>query len=556
VTRVKIRLLLVAAIVGLAVPTWAGQGVVAQEGAERPTRVLIIVLDQMRPDYVERFDMENVASFMEGGVNFPRAILGHMAAETVISHNVMTSGMFPKHMGWSNEVLRDADDVFGSAEGEYVVTSSMGCSQFGQLVEHEGYPKLGDYLDQIDPGGDARFVAIGQKTTASCNAGQPADANDIVVRAGSAATLDCDEDGTSERWRPPAGVNVPPYIATFCGRFYVNVTPTYGTATTAPAWMYPLDGDRFAIGTSTDRIGGDIWTADAAIDVMRNEPDWDGMLVSLPSIDKMGHMWGTGADDPGPSGVGDDVYDFAHLPKVAEIADGQVGRLMQELDAQGVLDETLVVLTADHAGQTAHRFHGVNAFDRGNFNWYYGQDADETYLSPSPDLAPLVPGNPNVDFSYQDGHIAVFLDDTSTTAKQDAALDVRELPDVIAAYYRSGDRYVRHGSLGPMSPKERSWWRQHGQRLLDTMAADYGPDVVGLMRDDTSYGVMGDHGGHQRAIQEIPIVFSWPGLEAGARLGRQMRSVDILPTILRLIGIDPDPDHPMDGRAIDLPRAD
>jgi arylsulfatase A-like enzyme len=319
--------------------------------------------------------------------------------------------------------------------------------------------------------------------------------------------------------------------------------------------MYPLDGDRFAVGTSTDHIGGDIWTADAAIAVMRNDPDWNGMLVSLPSIDKMGHMWGTGADDPGPSGVGDDVYDFAHLPKVAEIADDQVGRLMQELEARGILDETLVVLTADHAGQTAHRFHGVNAFDRGNFNWYYGQDADETYLSPSPDLAPLVSGNPNVDFTYQDGHIAVFLDDTSVAAMRQAALDVLELPDVIAAYYRDGDRYVRHGSLGPMNRREFQWWKRYGQPLVNTMAADYGPDVVGLLRDDTSYGVIGDHGGHQRLIQEIPMVFSWPGLEAGAKPGVGIRSVDIVPTILALMGIEPDPAHPMDGRAIHLPMA-
>jgi hypothetical protein len=521
----------------------------------RPSRVLIIVLDQMRPDYVELFDMENVAAVMAGGVNFDNALLGHMAAETVISHNVMTSGMFPKHMGWSNEVIRDVDDVFGGAEGEYVITSSMGCDQFAQLVQHEGYPKLGDYLDEIDAGGDARFVAIGQKTTASCNAGQPADANDIIVRAGSAATLDCDEDGVSERWRPPSGVNVPGYISTFCGRFYVNVTPTYGTATTSPAWMYPLDGDRFAIGTSTDHMGGDIWTADAAIAVMQNDPDWDGMLVSFPSIDKMGHMWGTGGDDPGPSGVGDDVYDFAHLPKVAEIADEQVGRLMAELEAQGVLDETLVVLTADHAGQTAHRFHGMDGFDRGNFNWYYGQDADEAYLDPAPDLAPLVAGNPNIDFTYQDGHMAVFLDDTSTKAMKAAARDVLDLPDMIAAYYRDGDRYVRHGGLRPMSRREFSWWQRYGQRLVDTMAADYGPDVVGLMRDDTSYGVRGDHGGHQRAIQEIPLVFSWPGIEAGATRGDEFRSVDLLPTILEIMGIEPDPLHPMDGRAVELPIA-
>lgn len=519
---------------------------------ERPTRVLIVVLDQMRPDYVERFDMENVRALMDGGVDFHRAILGHMAAETVISHNVMTSGMFPKHMGWSDEVLRDADDVFGASEGEYVVTSSMGCGQFATLVNHEGYPKLGDYLDQIDPDGSARFVAIGQKTTASCNAGQPADANDIVVRMGSAVTADCDGDGATERWRPPSGVNVPSYISTTCGRFYVNVTPTYGTSTTSPAWMYPLDGDRFAIGTSTDHVGGDVWTADAAIAVMQNDPDWDGMLVSFPSIDKMGHMWGTGADDAGPSGVGDDVYDFAHLPRVAEIADEQVGRLIDELEDQDILDETLVVLTADHAGQTAHRFHGVDAPDRGNFNWYYGQDADETYLSPSPDLAPFVLGNTNVDFTYQDSHIAVFLDDTSKGAKKQAALDVTELPDVIAAYYRDGDRYLRHGPLGTMSRAERAWWVRYGQRLVDTMAAETGPDVVGLLRDDTSYGVYGDHGGHQRLIQRIPMVFSWAGLEAGAQPDLELRSVDIVPTVLALMGIEPDPAHPMDGQAAAL----
>ena len=84
---------------------------------EAPTRVLIIVLDQMRPDYVQRFNMENVRSLMRGGVNFPRAQLGHMAAETVISHNVITSGQFPKHMGWTNEVYRDVGEHAGRRRG-------------------------------------------------------------------------------------------------------------------------------------------------------------------------------------------------------------------------------------------------------------------------------------------------------------------------------------------------------------------------------------------------------------------------------------------------------
>jgi arylsulfatase A-like enzyme len=130
---------------------------------------------------------------------------------------------------------------------------------------------------------------------------------------------------------------------------------------------------------------------------------------------------------------------------------------------------------------------------------------------------------------------------------------VRRLPDVIAAYRRVGGRYRRVGATGRMTSRERRWWRAHGQELVNTMAAPYGPDVVGLLRDETSYGVMGDHGGHQRRIQEIPIAFSWPGLRPATR-GRAIRSVDILPTVLKAMGIRPDTRRPPDGRGISLRR--
>jgi hypothetical protein len=518
--------------------------------------VLIIILDQMRPDYVQRFDMQNVKGLMRGGVNFPQAILGHMAAETVISHNVITSGQFPKHMGWTNEVYRDVGGVLGTA-GAYHVSSSFSCDQFGTLINAAGYPKLEDYLGT--GGSDGRFVAIGNKTTSSCPAGQPAVTgvdNDIIVRLGSSQTLDCDGNGTSESWRGPSGVNLPSYLTTVCGRFYVNTSNAYGTDVTSPAWMYPADGARYITGNDPQHQGGDVWAADAAIEVMRNEQDWDGMLVSMPAIDKTAHMWGT--DDKGPTG-GADSFAFAHLPRSARIADRQVGKLLGELESQGIDDETLVVLTTDHAGQTAKRFHGVDGPGRGNFNWYYGQDSDETYLDPSPAIGGLVNAlNGNVAFTYQDGHIALWLKDRASAKVTQAANALADLPDVIATYSRNGARYVeRTRDLGGTTAAERAWFINNAQRLIDTMAASdgNGPDVVGLLRDDTSYGVKGDHGGHQKAIQRIPIVFDWPGLRAGATPSARIRSVDILPTILQLMGIPTDPAHPMDGRAVSVPLA-
>ena len=316
--------------------------------------------------------------------------------------------------------------------------------------------------------------------------------------------------------------------------------------------MYPLDGHRFVSRDDRSRPGGDVWTADAAIELLRNEGGWKGMMVSLGSVDKMAHMWGT--DDAGPSGVGEDVHEEAHLPFTARTADAQVGRLMAELEALGIRDETLVVLTTDHAGQTAHRYHGLDGRDRGNFNWYYGQDADETYLSPQPDLAPLVALEPNLDFSYQDGHVAAWLGpDRSPAALAAGAAAMRRLPDVIASYVRDGDRYRRVGPLGRMSARELVWWALAGQRLIDTMAAPYGPDVVGLLRDDTSYGVRGDHGGHQLQIQRIPMAFSWPGLKARKR-HEPFRAVDVLPTVLKLMDVRKVGTTPLDGKAYELAR--
>ena len=364
-------------------------GAAAAQPPDRPTRVMIVVIDQFRPDYVDRFNMANVRSVMNGGVNFERAMLGHMAAETVISHNVLTSGLFPKHMGWSNEVFRDVDNRLGGGAGAYHVTSSLGCGQFNMLLTSLGYPKLDDHL-----GG--RFISVGQKTTAACPAGHPVDADDIIVHIGS-RNRDCDGDGVAN-WRSPGGANIPAYFLTPapqpCGRFYVDApsnftdqTPLdYGTDTTSPAWMYPLDGNRFAVGDDQDHLGGDVWTADAAIELMRNEGDWKGMMVSFGSVDKMAHMWGT--DDDGPSGVGDDTESRRTCRSRPRPPTRSSASCSKSSRTQGIRDETLVVLTTDHAGQTAHRYHGLDGPNRGNFNWYYGHDADETYEQPQPALTP------------------------------------------------------------------------------------------------------------------------------------------------------------------------
>jgi hypothetical protein len=467
----------------------------------------------------------------------------------------------------------------------------MSCSQFQALTEAGRYKRLADYLDE-EFGASSKFVSIAQKRTSACPAGHTSsaadgdqtDPEDIIFQIrGSSSLTACDPSYHTTNWRQPEFVsgNPPPAylgLAFPCSRWSTWQEPgAYGTGGILPAAIYPLEGDRFVPGRDDLHVGGDNWSADAAIRVIEADPDWRGMMVSLGAIDKMGHMWGPEDEVTGPPGSDQQI---SHLPFAAKNADAQVGRIVDALRDKGILNETLIVVTADHAAQTGRPFHGrfdgpltpggvrcdsVNGSSglRSDCNWYYGQDADENYRDPSPAVAALraaltPPGgdpvaDTNLRFAYQDGHVAAWLNDNSTAKKQEAAQAVLEMPGVIASYRLNAaqDGYVRYGT-NKMAGPERAWFVQHGDELVDTMAAPFGPDVVGLLETDVTYGAVGDHGGHSRLIQEIPMIFAGAGV-GSKDSNREMRLVDVVPTVLDLMGIEYD-SAALDGQAVKLPN--
>ena len=234
--------------------------------------------------------------------------------------------------------------------------------------------------------------------------------------------------------------------------------------------MYPVEGNRDVPGFDRKHKGGDVWVTDAAFKVMDNE-DWSGLLLTYGGIDKAGHMWG-GLNDRPPYPGGDK---HVHMAELARVADEQVGRVVQRLKHDGLLDETLIVLTTDHAQQTSKHFFGQDGVGRGNLNWYYGEDADETYLTPQPEIARLVEETDNVQMSMQDSAIRTWLVDDSSQAKLDAAGVMSTLGGVRATYVLDGDRYqlvsnapeipVDHVRVEVVAPA-RSGDRGHGRRRL------------------------------------------------------------------------------------------
>jgi hypothetical protein len=516
----------------------------------KPTKVVIIVVDSLSREIVDKYRMKNVQKLMKDGVDTPRGYLGHTGSVTVVTHNVITSGQLPKHMGWTDEGYRDVAGVLGDPEpanpDQLYITSNATKDLF-KLQQAAGYPKLADYLGAANP--SAKTFTISPKGYAGYAFGGAG--SDSIITFGSGP--ECTTGGS---WRKPTGENVPSYIlGEPCSRFWVHSGyPTYAYDTTKlPAVLYPLDSDRYTIGKDPAHYGGDVWAADAAVEIMRNDPSWNGIFVTLPGVDKAAHMWG-GVTDPGPTGADGDA--MTHMTNATAVADQQVGKIMAELKARGELDNTLVVLTADHGSVAGKHYYGkqVATRDYGYFNWYYGDAENDltTYNQPQDALLPLV-NTGNVGLSYSDSMLRVWLKDQSAAKVDEAAAAMQSMSAVTAVWRRHGDHYDRVSPIrwDRMKPGgERKWFADKAQELVDTEAAVYGPDLIATLPDDTTYSIAGDHGGIQRAAQQIPIVFAGAGLSS-KDLKSEVRSVDIMPMILKAMGIQPT--YPMDGIAYPLP---
>ncbi len=550
-------------------------------------RVLIVLFDQMLPQYADQFRMPNYRKLRGAGTNYKQAYLGYMASETVLAHNVITSGLYPKNMGYTDEAYRDVSDVFGKncdpvtlvCSPQMHITGDLSLADFATIEKNHGktYPKLADYLHKAHPG--SKFITVGEKSYAVEAA--TGETGDIAVRLSSRRSDVTSDAPTGCRnlsipgvpgngqWRSPAGKAVPDYLTLpdktdpkLCGRYFINADKNndYGTKAAFPSWLYPNEGNRTVPGNDPEHLGGDTWAADAAIEMMGKE-NWSGMFVTLAGIDKAGHMWGAQADKAPKHCT--TLADQTHVKCNAENADVQLGKMLaavKKVDAKRG-GKTLVVLTADHGATYGQHFYGKTAAGDGDSNWYYAPPAlgvwdagsaatapdKVTYSRPSPAVAQLN-ADGNVQFSYQSTAIESWLIDNSLAKKKQGAANMQKMPGVIASYYRVGDHFKLHGA-NAMTSSERSWWKAHGQEIVNTIAGDDGPDVVGLEHDRSSYGVYGDHGGAQETVQRVPMVFWSPGMK-GDTTKESFRTTDVMPTILKAMGIKAI--TKMDGRAHSL----
>ena len=209
----------------------------------------------------------------------------------------------------------------------------------------------------------------------------------------------------------------------------------------------------------------------------------------------------------------------------------QLGRMISELRATGHARDTAIILSAKH-GQSPIDPHLLRRVDDGaildalNKAWVAAGGSGAV---------------PLVSFSVDDDGMLVWLSDHPGGA------GIRQaLPDVALCAgehdQRPEGRVLHHRCL---LRSERRLHRCRSGRAVRRRPGDtHAPDLVGIAQHGVVYtgGVkkIAEHGGAAADDRHVPLVVSGAGVDAGRIDSKPVLTTQIAPTILRLLGLNPE----------------
>src|SRR5881392_2792994 len=129
----------------------AGLGVGSAPGT-RPRLVVVITVDQLRPDYLERYRPQLKGAFatlLKGGAAFSDAYHDHAVTETAPGHSTILSGRWPAHTGISRNLAGVQDQS----------APLIGVTGLGASPTHFRGTAFFDWLKAADPGARALSVS-------------------------------------------------------------------------------------------------------------------------------------------------------------------------------------------------------------------------------------------------------------------------------------------------------------------------------------------------------------------------------------------------------------
>jgi len=488
--------------------------VAAPAAPPKPTLVVLLTVDQMRADYLERFGPQftgGLRRLMDGGMLFTNAHHDHAITETAPGHASLLSGRFPRSTGITANAFGVEDTSMKLVAGPGPGASPArfrGTALFDWMQKADGRSRALSVSMKdrgaILPVGRARqmvywYAADGQFTTSRYYADSlPGWLREVNARAvprlheGDSWTLLLPAD----RYPEPDSV---PYESG--GRDFV-FPHLLAPGPAAPSvfrffpWMDELTVAAALAGVAATGLGAG--------------PQTDLLAVSLSATDLIGHRYG-----PDSREVHDQVLRL----------DRMLGTLLDSLYRMRDSTRILVVLTGDHGVQAIPEL----AAQRGN------DRAVRVRLDEAVDSARAViragQGNPNA-LDVESG--AVFLDRAAAGKRQvgDSALAVFARVARRTLGVQRVDRFEGLEKAPPTDVVARRW--------AQMFPKDFRPALVVTLEPGSiwGYGIVATHGSPHPDDSHVPILFFGAPFAHG-RSATFVRTVDIAPTLAQVLGVKP-----------------
>ena len=507
---------------------------------EGPRLVVVISVDQMRADYLERFDDRftgGLARLLSDGAVFEDAHQDHAMTSTAPGHATIATGAFPARHGLVQ------NDWYDRAMARSVYSVEDPTAQIIGIPDAPGRSPvnlktntLGDWLKRRSRGSKVFSVAVKDRAAIPMGGKRPNGVYWYYLPTGQFVT------SAFYRREYPDWVdrfNAAEPAAAYNGRNWERLFPE-STYVASREDDFPPEFD----GRST--------TFPHWIGVMEEDGGWDRfyrkILLHSPFADELTFAFvrelvvneELGADDrPDILFVGCSAADYighAYGPYSQEVEDYYL-RLDHQLDSLFVfLDETvgranyLVVLTADHGVMTmpeelARRGFGGERASKRALGTLAKQAIGPDTASREPDHGPQVRQMSGVVIEFPRGT----SEQDQVAARRAVAAALRESPAILEAY-----------TADELLPGEDGD-RPHFGAFRRSFYPDRSPDVVILPHDNvlvTNLDHETSHGTPHPFDSHVPLVFAGPGIAPGRHPAR-VRTVDIAPTLAAILGVRP-----------------
>jgi predicted AlkP superfamily pyrophosphatase or phosphodiesterase len=332
----------------------------AEATLARPKLVVLIVVDQMRADYVDKFRGQwsgGLKRLVEEGAWFRAAAYPYAATETCVGHSTISTGAFPQSHGmvanawWDREsrkMVTCTSDTSAKNMGYAGISVKGGDSAVRMLL-----PSFAEEL-KYQTGGASRVVTLSLKARAA------------ITMAGHKGDSVTWVDGTSGAWETSSVYGQTPFVEEYAkkhpvsedyGKTWALSLPAssywydekaLGAAQVegwAPGFPHPLRGKEGSSGA--DQVYFEQWAAspfaDTALTKLAEEEvgalglgksgGTDFLGVSYSSVDYVGHTFGPRSWE---------------IQDVLVRLDKDLGELLKYLDENVGRGKYVVALSADH----------------------------------------------------------------------------------------------------------------------------------------------------------------------------------------------------------------